>query len=157
MDILVTKTDRGGTPSSSRNQVPKKQKRRVPKSAAVVLTCPKGKYVDTIVKIRNKIILAEVGIQNRITTRVAAIGALIIEVPDEEDSSKTDALAACMRNVLNGRDSFRVDRLVKTAELRIRNLEWSIRPDEVKSAIAETAGCQVHKIGNGEIRRSPMG
>lgn len=67
----------------------KKPRRRVPRTAAIVLTCPAGQYAETMAEVRVKIKLSEVGIQNGITTRTAATGALLIEVPGSENGPKS--------------------------------------------------------------------
>lgn len=53
--------------------------------------------------VRRSIKLTEVGITTGVTTRTAATGALIIEVPGAENAPKADALVARMREALEGR------------------------------------------------------
>lgn len=61
-----------------------------------------------------------------------------------------------MREVTTGRDGIKVDRPLKTAEVCIRGLEWSITVIEVVDAIAEQTRCQREDIKTGDIRRSPQ-
>lgn len=130
----------------------KKPRRRIPKTAAITLTCPKGQYAETMAEVRAKINLSEVGIQDGITTRTAATGALLIEVPGSENGPKADALASRMREVLKDREGVKVNRPVKTADVRVRGLECSIRKEEVIEAVAEKAMCWAYEIQTGEIR-----
>lgn len=123
----------------------------------MVLTCPQGTYAKTMTEVRQKMTLTEVGIQGGIKTRTAATGALILEIPGTENTPKADALAARIREILQNREGYRVDRPVMTAELRIKDLEGSITIDEVKEAVAEKAGCQMFEVQVGTIRRTPRG
>lgn len=140
-----------------KNSLSKTKKRRIPRTAAVVLTCPKGTYAETMADIRRKIPLTEVGINTGITTKIALTGALIIEVPGTENGPKADALASRMREVLNGKEGVKVDRPMKTAEIRVRRLEYSITEDEVRQAVAEKAGCKIYEVQAGTIKRTPQG
>lgn len=132
-------------------------KRRPPRTAAVVLTCPKGKYAETMAEIRGKMKLSEVGIQDGIKTRTAATGALILEVPGAENAPKADALAAGIKNILQNREGFKVDRPIMTAEVRIKDLEESITNEEIQKAVAEKGKCRVFEVQVGTIRRTPRG
>lgn len=80
------------------------------------------------------------GIQTGISIRIAAMGVLIIKVPGADNGPKADALACRMREVLGEREDVRVDRPIKTAEIRVRGLESSIGPEEVKEAAAKKGG-----------------
>lgn len=133
------------------------KRRRIPRTAAVVLTCPQGTYADTMREIREKISLTEVGINTGITTRTALTGALILEVPGPENGPKADALASRIREVVNDKTGVKVDRPTKTAEIRVKNLECSITEHEVCEAIAEKAECRIHEIQAGKIHRIPRG
>lgn len=140
-------------PANTKGQAKKKKaRRRAPRTAAVVLTCPKGQYAETMAEVRAKIGLSEVGIQGGITTRIAATGAIVIEVPGSENGPKADALASRMREVLKDKEGVRVDRPTKTAEVRVRGLECSIKKSEVVEAVAEKGTCQSYEIQAGEIR-----
>lgn len=132
----------------------RKPRRRVPRTAAVVLTCPPGQYAETMTEIKAKIKLSEVGIQDGITTRTAATGALLIEVTGSENGPKADALASRIREVLKDKKGVRVNRPTKMAELRVKGLECSISKEEVINAVAEKGACHPYEIKTGEIRRT---
>lgn len=129
----------------------KPHRRRVPRTAAVVLTCTDGQYAEKMARIRSRVKLSKVGIQD--TTRTAATGALVIEVPGVENGPKADALASRMREVLKDKEGVRIHRPIKTAEIRIRGLESSIRKEEVIEAVAEKGVCHPHEIQVGEVRK----
>lgn len=146
------------TPPSSvlakKNQPGKKVRRRVPRTAAVVLTCPNGQYAETMAEIRAKVKLSEVGIQGGIITRTAVTGALVLEVPGAENGPKADALASRMREVLQDKEGIKINRPTKTADIRVRGLECSITKEEITEAVAEKGGCRTYEIQTGEIRRT---
>lgn len=132
----------------------KKPRRRVPpRTAAIVLTCPAGQYAETMAEVRAKIKLSEVGIQNGITTRTAATGALLIEVPRSENGPKADAPWPHVCARLKDKEGVRVNRPTKMAEIRVRGLECSIRK-EVMEAVAEKETCRSYEIQAGDIRRT---
>lgn len=108
-------------------------------------------------EVRSRISLRELNIEGGLTTRTAATGALILEVPGANSGQRADALASKMREVLHGREGIRVDRPKKMAEVRVRGLEWSIIPSEVATAIAEKGGCSPSDVQTGSIRRAPRG
>lgn len=81
------------------------------------------KYVETMAEVRRKIFLAEVGIQGKVRTRKAAIGAVVFEISGDNSAEKVDALADRMCKVTVGREGTRVDRPLKMAEVRVRALE----------------------------------
>lgn len=123
-----------------------------------MLVCPRNQFAPLMIEVRSKISLDELGIAVGTKTRTrGATGALIIEIPGADSGKKADALASRMREVLRGRDGVRVDRPTKTADVRIRGLEASIRPEKVAAAIAEKAGCTRAKIQLGEIRAQRFG
>lgn len=154
-----TKTKESGgtlTPAEktkSTAETKKPQRRRIPRTSAIVLTCPKGQYAETMTEIREKIKLSEVGIQGGITTRTAMTGALIMEIPGTENEPKADALASRMREVLKDKEGIKISRPTKTAEIRVLGLEYSIRKEEVVEAVMEKGACRIHEIQAGEIRR----
>lgn len=80
------------------------------------MTCPNGQYAETMAEIRAKVKLSEVGIQGGITTRFAATGALVIEVPRSENGPKADALVSRMREVLKDKEGVRINHPTKIAD-----------------------------------------
>lgn len=131
----------------------KPPRRRVPRTAAVVLTCQNGQYAETMAEIRSKVKLSEVGIQSGLTTRTAVTGALVIEVPGAENGPKADALASRMREVLQNKEGIRISRPTRMAEIRIKGLECSISKEEILEAVAEKGKCRQDEVQIGEIRK----
>lgn len=122
-----------------------------------VLTCPTDKYVETMVELRRKIILAKVGVYGGVRTRRAATGAVIFEISGENSAEKADALAGRMQEVIVGGEGTKVDRPLKMAEVRVRGLEWSVTTSEVIDVIVEKTRCFRQDIRTGHIRRSLQG
>lgn len=118
----------------------------------MILTCPKGQYAEVMAGVRAKIKLEELGITGGITTRMAATGAIIIEVPGAEHGPKADALTARIREVLRGKEGVRVDRPVRTAEVCIWGLDTSIWPEEAAEALAAKGGCDRQDVRVGDLR-----
>lgn len=75
--LQTTQTHKQSADATAKNKKKAKSafKKRLPRSAAVVLTCPMDKYVETMTEVRKKISLAEVGIRGGVKTRRAATGA----------------------------------------------------------------------------------
>lgn len=70
-------------PAATTSKGAKKAPRRgAPRTAAVVLSCPKGEYAAAMSKVRGEVKLGDLGIQAAgLRTRTGITGALIIEVP----------------------------------------------------------------------------
>lgn len=131
---------------------------RPPRTAAVTLTVPPGSkttYAEAMTLARAKVNIADLGIAS-VRPRRAVTGAMILEVPGQEGAAKADIFAEKIREALAGTD-VRVARPVKTAELRIRGLEDSIRPGEVAAAVAAAGDCPLGEVKTGEVRFSPGG
>lgn len=84
----------GGTDAANK-EAQKKKKKRPLKQAAVVITCPEGKYSECIRLARERVNLEELGIEATKSKR-ALTGALILEIPGPESESKANRLAACL-------------------------------------------------------------
>jgi len=98
----------------------KKRRRKIPRSAAVVLTCLAGKYTEAMTTVRGAISLAELGIEE-IRPKRALTGALLLELPGAK-ADAADCLASCMREALAGMEGVRVTRPLKCVDLRVRDL-----------------------------------
>lgn len=96
--------------------------------------------------------LKKIGIED-IRCRRSITAGMVIEVPGKESSGKAEALADTLKEVFNSRKVVRVNRPVKMAELRIRDLDDSIVSKEVIWAIAKAGGCKEEEISVGEIRQ----
>lgn len=127
-----------------------------PTTAAVVLTLLQGAvergvtYASALSKARQAISLPDLGIE-RISIRVTATGARMLEVPGEGREEKANRLAEKLRVVLSEEAS--VGRPVKCADLRIRDLDDSITEGNVVEAVAAMGECPVAAIKPGKIMR----
>ncbi|XP_011858938.1 PREDICTED: uncharacterized protein LOC105556455 [Vollenhovia emeryi] len=133
-----------------------KKKRRAPRTAAVSLTFPKGMYEEGIRGIRSKIKLEDINIEE-LRPRRGLTGALILEIPGENAQEKADTLVQKIREVVGDAEGVRVARPVKTAELRIKNLDESITQDEIRDAVARAGQCSSQDIKLGPIRVAANG
>ncbi|XP_070530005.1 uncharacterized protein [Cardiocondyla obscurior] len=151
----------GKKTSSSNTSTKKKRKRRnrrrIPKTSAVVLTCPQKDMPKILSEARDKIKLPDIGITDGIKTRFTATGALLLEVPGESSGPQADALAARLRELLVNREGIKINRPIKMAEIRVRNLEPSLTVHEVIGAVASKGGCLASDIKAGSIRSFPGG
>lgn len=89
----------------------------MPRTAAVVVTCPEGQYREVLRLAMDKIDPASLGIEG-MTARKAVTRAQIFEVGGPEHHLKADALADSLRKVMEGREGVRISRPSPTAELR---------------------------------------
>ena len=81
-----------------------------------------------------------------------------MEIPGEESADKADNLAEKLKQVFPENGEVRVTRPAKKAEIRMGGLDGSIRPEEIKAAVAATGGCPEAEVKLGDIRRrSPRG
>ncbi|XP_029171352.1 uncharacterized protein LOC114940769 [Nylanderia fulva] len=136
------------------------KKRREPNTAAITITCPPGKYEEVMSEARQKIglkSLKEIGIKEGVRIRRAITGALIYKVPGKNSGELADKLALKLKQALVGKEGVRIQRPTKTAELRIRGLDESVTPSEVREAIAKGGNCEEEEVSVGEIKTTPNG
>lgn len=136
----------------------KKAKIKIPRSAAVVITpnAEKGITRTEILKeARSKIKIEDLGIQF-IRPKIAATGAVILEIPGETGATKADGLASRLREVI-GKDRAKIARPVKKADLRITGLDESVTAQEIASSMATVGGCLIEECRIGMIRYNTMG
>lgn len=105
--------------------------------------------------IRN-IKLSELGISS-LKTRKAATDAFILEIAGEDHSSKADNLSARMKDVIDGREGYKIGRPLKTVDVRVKGLDCSSTVKDVVDAVAELTGCNTTNIHTGDIRMTPRG
>lgn len=134
----------------------KVKRRRPPRTAAVVLTCPEGRYNEIMQMARARVDIGALNIDG-LKLKRAQTGAFILEVPGQDGAGKADALAEKLQEALIREEGVKVTRPVKTSELRIRDIDDSVTRDEVVMAIAETGGCDILDIKVGEPQMSPNG
>lgn len=98
---------------------------------------------------RAKVSLVDLGIQE-LKIRRAITGAMALEIAGENNASKANRLVEELRAVFHDRPSVRIVRPIKMAELRVRDLEILVTPEEIAVAIATAGSCQIDdvKVGN---------
>ncbi|XP_076301788.1 uncharacterized protein LOC143219866 [Lasioglossum baleicum] len=129
-----------------------------PKTAAISLSIPEGcktTLAEAMAAAKAAIKLSELGV-GEIRTKRAVTGGLLLEIPGPEGGAKADALASKMAAALIGL-GVRVNRPLKTADLRLRGLDDSVTPEEVKAAVAEATGCPPDTIKVGDIKSPAAG
>lgn len=154
-------------PKGNRAAAP--QKRKVPGTEAITVTCPEGTYATVMAEARAKIKLADVGIAS-VKVKRAQTGALILEVPNQNQGTSggdaaagrtaaqmADELAQRMRGIFRDRPEIVVARPLKTAELRIRGLDDATTPGEVAAAVAKKGGCAPAEVTVGALNLAPDG
>ncbi|XP_041976509.1 uncharacterized protein LOC121731220 [Aricia agestis] len=153
------------TEKISQKPKPKKRTRRrrptAPATAAVVITLQHdavergATYSDVIMKARQEINLAELGLTEGVRVRRAATGAQIMELPPSATSETADRLADKMRLVLAG--VARVARPVKCTDIRVSGLDDSVTREAVLAAVGTKTGCSLEHIKGGDVRQGPGG
>jgi len=127
--------------------------KKPPRSAAVVLTYKNHAYASLIREIKSKVNLTELGITGTdIKMRPAITGTQMIKVTVVDKAAKADRLAQKIREVVKDREGVAITRPNKTAEFRIRNLEISLTPDDVREALAAKGQCSRDDILLGDIK-----
>lgn len=130
--------------------------RRVPRTAAVMLTCPHGGYAEAVRVARSKIDLREMGIHS-LRPKKAATGAMILEIPGPNGVEKAKALHTRMEEALTGMEGVRVSRPVKQGEVRIRDILEETPIEEIKKAFSSQGQCGEEEIRAGGLRAAANG
>ncbi|XP_020295053.1 uncharacterized protein LOC109860404 [Pseudomyrmex gracilis] len=104
--------------------------------------------------IRKKLSLTDFGIAHVRPKRVI-IGALI-EIPGDDNEDRADRLCAAMSPLAEEKGA-KVSRPIKTVELRVKSLDDSVSPEEVRDAVASAEGCRSTDIKVDQTRASPNG
>ena len=77
---------------------------------------------------------------------------MIIEIPGKENQEKADKLAMQLKDVFQNSQEVRVNRPEKIAEIRIRDLDDSVSPQETAKASALKGECRIEQVTVGEVR-----
>jgi len=134
----------------------RKERRRVPHTVAVVITCPPGQYKDNIRLATEHIDLASLDI-NGLTARKTVTGAQMFKVGSPDNKRKADALAERIREVLADREGVKVTRPIPIAEIRVKDLCDAIDEEDVRNAIISAGGCDPNLVKVGLIRATGRG
>lgn len=119
--------------------------------AAITITCPPGTYEAMLREARSKIDLEGMGIPG-VKIRRAITGALIFEIPGEQSHERADTLALHLKQALSGKEEVRIQRPTKMAELRMRGLDESSCPSEVREAVASQGRCEEEEVSVRDIK-----
>lgn len=108
---------------------------------------------------KDKIDLIECGIERGKGPGIkrALTGALTFEFAGPEGHIHADKVAQKLREVFHDKEGIRVTRPMKMAEMRVRDLEDSIKPDEVRYVITQEGDCHHDEVKVGTIKRGNDG
>ncbi|XP_018360093.1 PREDICTED: uncharacterized protein LOC108759244 [Trachymyrmex cornetzi] len=84
-------------------------------------------------------------------------GALLLEVPGVEGTSKADKLANKLKEALDDQQNVLIIRPEKTADMRIRDLEDSMTKNDIIAALSLKDECAAEAIKLGNITPSNNG
>ncbi|KAF9798151.1 hypothetical protein SFRURICE_016541 [Spodoptera frugiperda] len=122
---------------------------KIPTTAAIAITITEGSsatYAETMYKARQRIKLSEFGIES-FNQRIGMTGGMLLEISGADCNAKADKLAARMREVLADID-VRITRPCKMGEIIILDVDESISPVDVVTAVAEVGGCSPDDVKN---------
>ncbi|XP_072761523.1 uncharacterized protein [Anoplolepis gracilipes] len=129
---------------------------KVPKTSAVMITCPEEKYGENMAAIRKEVKLDQLGIkEGSLKIRKGLTGALILEIFGEDKVRKAGQLAERVREVTGDNEGVRVKCPQKMADLRIRGLEDSITRAEIVAAISGEGKCGFSDVKVGAFVKAP--
>lgn len=139
------------TGKKSKSEV-RKEKRRLPKTAAISIKGSNGdfSYADALKRARSEISLKDLDIQSP-RIRKGMSGTTIIEISGSDNVEKADRLAAEMQKILLGEAL--VTRPNIRDEIRLSGLDESITTDEVRAAVANKGSCKPEERKIGKIGR----
>ncbi|XP_029161111.1 uncharacterized protein LOC114932867 [Nylanderia fulva] len=112
----------------------------------MTVTCPPGQYERIMREARQKINLEDLGIKNGVKIKRAITGALMYEVPGARSQELADSLARRLKAALADKEGVRVQRPTKSAEIRIRGLDDSVTPSDVRNAVSNEGGCEEEEV-----------
>lgn len=116
---------KGGKSKTSQKSSPVAKARKEPKTAAVTVTCPPGRYEETMRETCTKVNFNALGIEG-IKVKRAVTGNLIFEILGKDGNKLAEKLAVNLKKVFSEKRDVKVDRPTKMAELCFRGHEESI-------------------------------
>ncbi|XP_011688863.1 PREDICTED: uncharacterized protein LOC105450628 [Wasmannia auropunctata] len=149
---------RSGVPGRVVDPELAKLRKRVPRSAAVMITCDgRGpSYAEVLGRASEAVSLETLGI---VETRVrrGLTGGLIVEIPGKDMGEKADKLAQKLREVLE-EEGVRVARPTRRAELRLSNLDDLGTIAEIERVISQVGGAKLEevRVGNKRVQRNGL-
>jgi hypothetical protein len=131
-------------------------RRRLKKTSAVIVNGP-GNYGEAMSLLKQKINLAELGIEG-VRARRAFDGGLVIEIPGERVEEKAGRFAESMRSVLGSAEGLGdvwVSVPTQRSSLRLCGIEDSTTEEEIKNSVAEAGGCSPSDMSIGRWTSVP--
>jgi hypothetical protein len=125
----------------------KAARRKVPRSEAVVVTCPVDTYANVMSRAKKQIDLKALDIDN-IRVKCAVTG--------DNKVAKADVLAAALRGFIPQEEA-RIARPHKTGDLRLHGINEATTANEVAEAVAKTGVCATTEVKVGQLRLAPSG
>jgi hypothetical protein len=125
---------------------------RNPRASAVTATlseAAKTSYAEVLARARSHISLKDLGVE-RVDSRKAATGAIVIRVPGDRERDKAAKLVTKLVSVL-GPAAVRIAAPIERAELKIERIDVSVNKDELRHALAAAVECKEEEIQVGEI------
>ncbi|XP_070529947.1 uncharacterized protein [Cardiocondyla obscurior] len=148
----------GGNKPNQDGKIKQSSKRKIklPKTAAVTVSCPSGQYNRILGKAKDLIDLTSLGIDS-VRPRRALTGAIIYEVAGTDNAVKAKALADKLGEVLADEENVRIAHPIKMAEMRVRNLDDTATSNEIADAIVAATSCDPLSIKIGTPRQGING
>ncbi|KYN12748.1 hypothetical protein ALC57_15073 [Trachymyrmex cornetzi] len=133
--------------------------RRVPRTAAVQISCRGDmSYADAMRLAKTRIDINTSNI-TEIRPRKAKTGALLLEIPGTEGTSKANKLADKLKEVLKDQQNVLISRPEKMADIRIKALEESMTREDILMVLTSIVECTSEsiKLGNVTLANNGLG
>ncbi|KYN16731.1 hypothetical protein ALC57_11006, partial [Trachymyrmex cornetzi] len=113
-------------------------------------------YAEVMRTAREKVDIDAMGIHD-LRPRKSRTGALLLEIPGAESSTKADKLAEKLQQALEGQKDVLVSRPEKMADIRMKDLEESTTKEDIILALTLHGSCSDKVLKLGEIIPSNNG
>jgi len=152
-NLGVSKRNKVITNASEKSRkVPASIKRRLPKTAAVCLTCTKEdyNYLSAMKKAKTGIELESCGI-NEVSVKRSITGGIIFEILGPDANDKALLLESKLKQLFN-ESGVVITRPFKKADIKLTGLEESVTANDIILAIVDMTGCNSIDIKCSGIR-----
>ncbi|XP_033313430.1 uncharacterized protein LOC117212613 [Bombus bifarius] len=92
----------------------------------------------------------------KVKIRKGVTGSIILEVPGDKEREKAPVLAVRLTQALDP-TTVKVAASMKTAELRVTNIDISVGKEELRDSLARAGGCKALEVRVGDFRTSRGG
>lgn len=134
-----------------------KKLRKVPNTAVVQLLSYGNLTNSEVMAVaRERVNIRDLNLRD-MRSRIARSGALLLEIPGPDRQELANKLADRLKEALASHEGVRVSRPLKTAELRISNIEASVTSTEIIRAVSEMGTFDCDTIRVGPINRALNG